>query len=412
MLSGLASGLTALPRAGLSFASTQAMWRFLNNDAVTLPTLAEPLREAALRALSPSPAPVVLVMHDWSMINYGGHTSKTDRLRRTHAADLGYELAVALLVDAADGAPLGPMELRLRTAVGVLSTRPGGARVHSAHVEELADAMAASRAWGLDRTPVHIVDREADSVGHYRDWDAAGQLFLVRADDARIVRRDGLERPLPGLVEDLHAEGAFADVPGAVEGPGGVGRLRVAEAAVVLDRPARRTIGGRKREVAGVALGLRLVVSEVVGPDGGRLARWLLLTNAPSEHDAATIARWYAWRWRIESYFKLLKSAGQEIERWEQESGAAIARRLLIASMACLTVWSLRREPGPGAAEVRRLLVRLSGRQMKWGVESTAPALLAGLEKLLAMLDVLEEYTPAQLRKLVRDHLPHLFDSS
>jgi hypothetical protein len=81
--------------------------------------------------------------------------------------------------------------------------------------------------------------------------------------------------------------------------------------------------------------------------------------------DALTVTRWYYWRWRIESYFKLLKSAGQQVEPWEQESGEAIARRLVIVSMACVTAWSLRRDPRPAAAELRRVLIRLSGRKMQ-----------------------------------------------
>ena len=51
-------------------------------------------------------------------------------------------------------------------------------------------------------------------------------------------------------------------------------------------------------------------------------------------------------------------------------------------------------------ADLRSLLVRLSGRQMEWGKEHTAPALLAGLWVLLAMLDLLEHYDLEELRRL------------
>jgi len=90
----------------------------------------------------------------------------------------------------------------------------------------------------------------------------------------------------------------------------------------------------------------------------------------------------------------------------------AIAKRLCVASMACLSVWHLMRNETAPAEEVRALLVRLSGRQMKRSVPQTATAVLAGLEKLLAVLDVLEDYTPEDLRRLVRDNLPHLFNPS
>src|SRR5262249_59231312 len=107
---------------------------------------------------------------------------------------------------------------------------------------------------------------------------------------------------------------------------------------------------------------------------------------------AVVIAAWYYWRWRIESFHKLLKSAGLEVEEWQQETAAAIARRLLVGCMACVTVWRLRAQDGAAARACREFLVRLSGRQRKRGAEATAPALLSGLYVLLTMLDALEHY--------------------
>jgi hypothetical protein len=413
VLNAAASGLSALPGTAQPFACTQALWRFLANDAVTLPALIEPVRDTARALLAASRVQVGLIVHDWSMLNYSGHTSKADRLQRTHKADLGYELATAFLVEPDRGTPLGPMELRVRTADGVHSTRLGETRVHAAHVDELQDVMEAARAWGLDRPLVHIIDREADSVGHYRLWHAAGHRFVVRADAERLVRWNDRGCRLPEVAATLWTTGAFTDIecPIAFKGDRPA-RLHVAGTAVVLDRPAQRKRDGKKVAIAGVALPLRLVVCRVVAEDGPVVAEWLLLTNVSAFFDAATIVRWYYWRWRIEGYHKLLKSAGQRVEEWEQETGEAIAKRLVIASMACLTVWALQRDESAEAAELRRVLMRLSGRQVKWGRESTAPALLAGLERLLALLDVLEHYDPEELRRLVHHALPFLFNSS
>jgi hypothetical protein len=305
------------------------------------------------------------------------------------------------------------MELRLRTAHGVLTTRPEGAAAPTGHVDEILDVMTASRRWGLERSLVHVIDREADSVGHYRAWDAAGHRFLVRADTERVVRWEGAEHRLPRVAAALSAAGAFQDIGRDILFKGETpARLFVAEARVVLDRPARSKRNGQKVTIAGEPLRLRLVICRVVDESGTVRAEWLLLSNAAACHDAATVVQWYYWRWRIESYHKLLKSAGQQFEEWEQESGEAIAKRLVIASMACLTVWALQRDETAEAAEVRRVLVRLSGRQMKWAVESTAPALLSGLEKLLAVLDVMKEYDLAELSRLIHSRLPHLFNSS
>jgi len=55
-------------------------------------------------------------------------------------------------------------------------------------------------------------------------------------------------------------------------------------------------------------------------------------------------------------------------------------------------IWRLQRDPSEEAAEVRKLLIRLSGRQMSRQRPATAPAVLAGLWVLLAMLEALKTY--------------------
>jgi hypothetical protein len=420
-VNALVSGLSALPGVARPLAATRAMTRFLHHDAIPFHALIEPAQDAVRAALAPGPGRFALIVHDWCMFNFGRHDSKGDRLRRSHAADLGYELGSALVVDAADGRPLGPMEFRLRTAGGMLSTRLGGAELPPGHVDELGDAMAAAEGWRLPRDLVHVVDREADSVGHYRDWHAAGRLFLVRADASRVVLHDGRERKLDDVAAALAGELAAAlDADGGPTVVGlraGAGRVKAAEAAVVLHRPARRQAGGRtaggnkkQAEVPGPPLPLRLVVTRVVGDMGTVLAEWRLFTNVPAEEaDAAAIGRWYARRWEIESCHKLLKSAGMNAEGWRQRDGAAFLRRLCIASLACLTVWHLQRDESAEAARLRATLVRLSGRQMKHRVESTAPALLAGLERLLAIDDLMQTQDLAEVLALARRALPKLF---
>lgn len=118
------------------------------------------------------------------------------------------------------------------------------------------------------------------------------------------------------------------------------------------------------------------------------------------------IDAWYYWRWRIETYFKLMKSTGLNAERWQQETAAAIASRLLVPSMACVTVWRLARSTHPQAAPTRQLLVRLSGRQIKHRGEFTIPALLAGLWTLLSMIEVLNHYSLDEIRELATLCLP------
>ncbi len=146
------------------------------------------------------------------------------------------------------------------------------------------------------------------------------------------------------------------------------------------------------------------MVAQVRTPAGEVLATWRLWTNLAEPVTASEVALWYYYRWRIESFFKLLKRGGQHLEQWQQESAPAIARRLLIVAQACVVVWELA-QAGEEAQPLREFLVRLSGRLMKRGVSYTAPALVAGLWQLLTMIDALERHTTAELLEMAQSLL-------
>jgi hypothetical protein len=401
----LAAGPAALPGTASAFASTQAAGRFYANPRVTLPQLAQPLRDAARTARRDGWA---LVVHDQSVLAYPRHASKTDQRTFGPEPAKGYALAAAVLVDADRGDPVAPLELRGATAEAVFSTRPSADDPDRPWPDELGPTMAALAAQGLADRLVHVLDREADSVGHCRDWAGAGHWFLVRADAEPQVRWDGADLRLAQVGQRLAQRQAFR-FSRAVAYHGQPARQEIAEAVVVLTRPAWRCrTHGRKRvkqRLAGPPLALRLIVSRVLDAAGRQRAEWLLLTNLPAEVSAARIALWYYWRWRIESYVKLLKSAGFELGRWQQESGEALAKRLLVVSMACVVVWRLAGETAPAAAKARRVLVRRSGRQMPQGREFTLPALLAGLWVLLGALALLAEHPPAEVQALAHQIL-------
>ena len=195
-----------------------------------------------------------------------------------------------------------------------------------------------------------------------------------------------------------------------------IAQQMIAETEIVITRPGQRRVrrgqGRVRKHGPGAPLRLRLIVVRLLLPDDGLAGEWLLLTNLGEEVSAELIAEWYYWRWVIESYFKLCKSAGQRLEEWRQESAAAIAKRLLIAAMACVVVWQVQRDDSTAGAELRQLLLRLSGRQVRRG-QATAPALLSGMWVLLAMLDVMQHYDLAELKQMARVMLPgYSFDDT
>lgn len=405
----LAAALSGLPDVNKAFATTQASWRFLNNDRIKLPDLAVPLRHVGVeRANTDDSVAFQLLVHDWCKLTF--IYRKDDETQLTHKDDVGYELTTALLVSASNGSPLAPMEMHLKTDNGVLSTRPGTRNV--AHLEQVLPTMKAATLWGLNKPLLHVIDREADSVGHLRRWDAAGHLFLVRSD-SRIVQWNGVSIQTEDIARQLRQQQKFACLGTALY-HGKSAQLWTTETDVVLYLAARKTVvdektGKKKRiTVEGPELTLRLIVVQLRNGAGKVLAQWLLLTNAPqSLASTEKLAFCYYWRWRIESFFKLLKSHGQQLESWKQETGIAIARRLLLASMACVIVWQLQADESPQSMELKDILVRLSGRQTKRTTPHTAPALLAGLWGLLSMLELLKHVDLAHLKQLA-ERIPYL----
>ena len=100
----------------------QKLYRFCDNPRVRESALIEPLHEVIRREAATHPG-VLLAIHDWSTLSFGGHSSKADRATLTHAHDVGYDLATVLMVRGDDGAPIAPALVALTTARTVNSTR-------------------------------------------------------------------------------------------------------------------------------------------------------------------------------------------------------------------------------------------------------------------------------------------------
>lgn len=397
----LAAGMKSLPSQHSGLADTQAMWRFLRNERVQPSDLSVPLLAIARQGIQDSCQAYALTIHDWSRLNFRTHDSKADRVRMTHQHDVGYELQSTVLVADRDGAPICAPVQNLRTAQGLLSTRGEGVLTMQPHLHELSERMNWLQGQHLGRPLVHVVDREADSILHLRQWSESGHLWLVRVKASGRVKWEDRTHQLSAVAAQLHFELARR-----VQHQGGQAEQWIASTSVVITRAARPKAldaqGQRVAPVKGAPLPARLVVSQVRDGAGRVLAEWYLLSNVPAAVSEATLALWYYWRWRIESYFKLLKQAGQQIEQWEQQSGAAIFKRLLIASQACALAWRLMREQGQQAEHTRSFLVRLAGRQMKRARPVTASALLAGMYMLFALNETLAHYSPEEIARFVR----------
>src|SRR5258708_1484989 len=236
----VASGPRILPNESSTHAAAMAAWRFYLNPRTTFTRLAQPLLQAAADSAGQHCNAFALVPIDWSKLDYKDHASKTDRTQIGNSDEIGYKLLSALLLSDQDGHPLAPLCAQLQTAEGLLSSRFDRPRPVLSALDELAPVMDFVQGLPLGKRPVFIIDAEADSVDHYRKWDKRGWLFLVRADAERYARlggKDAEELRLSAIAQQLQQQQAFGQAR-EVEYQGRKVSQYVAEAAVVLDRPA------------------------------------------------------------------------------------------------------------------------------------------------------------------------------
>ncbi|WP_254304354.1 hypothetical protein, partial [Candidatus Sodalis sp. SoCistrobi] len=399
----LASAVKDLASAQKStFATTQAVWRFLNNKRISFSQLNEPIISLALEQISLSPHPYALVVHDWSRLQFLYHHAKYGRLKMTHGGDVGYELQSSLLVDAGTGLPIAPLSQTLTDATGCHSTLAEGLSERQTHMDALTTDIARVESLNIGKKLIHIIDREGDSIGHMRTLSTQGICWLIRGKEGHGAEWQGNSLKIGEIAALLPYNGC-----GQVDWKGKKADMEISETSIVITRAAQqkrkdKETGRRIKIQPGEPLTVRLVVVRLTDDLGNVVGRWTLLTNVCSEITCEEVARWYYWRWNIESFFKLLKGAGHDVETWLQRSAPAVLRRLLIASMAAVLVWRLQRAEGEENAAARQLICRLSGRQQKRGRRESAPALLTGLSILLNTLKLLSEYSLEELTHLAR----------
>jgi hypothetical protein len=108
--------------------------------------------------------------------------------------------------------------------------------------------------------------------------------------------------------------------------------MEVRSASVTLHRPQRPAAGPRLPEVL-----INVVwVRETKPPAGEEAVEWMLLTSLPVDtfEQACLVADYYACRWQIEIYFKVLKS-GCQVEKLQLETAdrikACLAMYMIVA---------------------------------------------------------------------------------
>ena len=203
MTQSVSAGVQALSDGCSSFAYTQAAWRFFRHERVTLPVLYEPLVKAGLSGIDECQT-YGLVIHDWSRLHYGRHTSKEDKIQMSHQWDIGYELQSSLLISDVTGQPIAPLVQNLITSEGNHSSLHEDVQPEvAAHLDELTTRLGQIKDLGFSKPLVHLIDREADSVLHLRAWQAQGHYWLTRSRENSRVEVAGRSLSVKALAAEI-----------------------------------------------------------------------------------------------------------------------------------------------------------------------------------------------------------------
>ena len=90
------------------------------------------------------------------------------------------------------------------------------------------------------------------------------------------------------------------------------------------------------------------------------------------------------------------------MENWLQQSSEAFFKRALIVAQSCVLVWQLMLDQSRQAQELKTLLIRLSGRRVKYERPTTAPALLDGYMMLLGAYELMQSMTFEEISEAVQ----------
>jgi len=404
------NGLKLLLNKREPFSQVQGAWRFLNNPDVSVDSLFEPIFDSLNTEIENQCDKFVLAMTDWSHVDYKHHTSKRELSseNRKTGVKKGLDLQTTLAVSDITGEPIAPIAHNLKSAKKFYSTYDDNIKLGTTHLEELANrAKWIKENLKTDKKVVHIVDRESDSVSFMRDLMNIDELFLLRVKNNSKVYfpQEDIDIKQGELADKL----SIGKEIQTIKYKNKKVKIYVNECDIEVRRDASQFIinkDGKKKlkKTAGEAVKARFVVERLVDENENIVAQWILVSNILDKSvTSATLATWYYYRWKIETYFKLLKSSGFNMEEWQQREPIALFRRLLVVSYSCVLVWKIANDNSKNGKKIRDFLVLLSGRLIQKDKEFTHPALLAGLENYIQMLDLMSMFSQEDLLDMKRE---------
>ena len=335
-----ASPAATLPEACGDPAALKAAYRFFDADGVTPEALLASHVRATYARLAA--VPLVLAAQDTTLLDWTHHPATTGLGPLGSARQQGL-LAHSTLALTPERVPLGLLAQQVwardAATYGQLPdqhARGIEAKESQKWLTSLA-AVAAARAACPQTHFVSVGDREADVYDLFAAPRPAGVDLLVRATQDRGVADPDHRRLRAAVAAAPVAATATLHLPRRGDQPARDAALTVRWRAVTLRPPKARAA-----ERLPPAPVWAVWAVEETPPPGAAPVEWLLLTTVPTAAAAAALARlaWYACRWGIEVWHKVLKS-GCRIEARQLATADRLRRCLALYSViAWRVLWA------------------------------------------------------------------------
>lgn len=340
-LAELGLALAAFPAASLpeslrDGAALEAAYRFLSNESVDAQNILGPhRRETSDRCKQRDE---VVVAHDSTDFVFRGNRRGLGRMRGRLERGFFAHLALAISADEWRE-PLGVLHLESWTrgpkkrAKQIPRKRARTTDLESRRWERGVEAVSRQL---VDARAIHVMDREADAYDVLSYLIEHQQRFVVRSAVDRLLvdgdhLDDALDRKRIVVTRDVPlGERRRQPTPNARRlHPPRLARsatLGIKAAAVTLARPWTQ-LSSLPRELAMHVV----LVEEIHPPRGEAPIKWRLLTTEPIDtpKQIERIVDSYRARWRVEEYFKALKT-GCAIEKRQLETYDGLINALAV----------------------------------------------------------------------------------
>ena len=343
-----------------SLAKLKGGYRFFANARVSLRAMLAPhVSHTVERARAHK---TVLALQDTTFFDYA-HRPKTDGLdivnrSRTNDPIEGLMLHNTLAITTT-GLPLGLLDQRFisrkklhqsHKEQGKTDRSRASKSIKNKESQRWVDVLRQCHALDLGSTQlVHVCDREADIYELFRDASLLEEKVLVRASHNRAINKSFQHEEATAWLFDKLSERRAQGRTRVTLQVNGKKKHREATLSIVymsvsLPAPTNRTVAKDGDSLPMVSLTAIMAVEKQGSVPLKDRACWTLLTNLPvaDVNSAIEKVHWYAQRWNIEVFHKVLKS-GCGVEKAQLASAERLKRYITVKSIIAWRLFWLSR---------------------------------------------------------------------